>query len=150
MQRPEHDFALIHRALYPPSSSSEVKNAWSYTSIPQYPFMSRCSVKTQGQLYLNLPPSTCREDTHREDSISPTPASSPWRWRQHGPPKRWYPTTTLHGVTIQNTSTWNITAVKASKLEITVTYYSWRMRFCLLLSSSVVLGSVALYCITLA
>jgi len=21
-----------------------------------------------------------------------------WRWMQHGPPKRWYPTTTLHGV----------------------------------------------------
>jgi len=27
--------------------------------------------------------------------------SSPWRWRQHGPPKRWYPTTRLPGVTIQ-------------------------------------------------
>jgi hypothetical protein len=26
-------------------------------------------------------------------------ASQPWRWRQHGPLKRWYPTTTLHGVT---------------------------------------------------
>jgi hypothetical protein len=23
----------------------------------------------------------------------------PWRWRQQGPPKRWYLTTTLHGVT---------------------------------------------------
>jgi hypothetical protein len=32
--------------------------------------------------------------------------SSPWRWRQHGPPKRWYPTTTLHGVTTQKISTW--------------------------------------------
>jgi len=30
---------------------------------------------------------------------------SPWRWRQHGPPKR-YPTTTLHGVTNQKTSIW--------------------------------------------
>jgi hypothetical protein len=28
-------------------------------------------------------------------------ASQPRRWRQHGPPKRWYPTTTLHGVTTQ-------------------------------------------------
>jgi len=28
-----------------------------------------------------------------------------WRWRQHGPPKRRYPTTTLHDVTTQN-STW--------------------------------------------
>jgi hypothetical protein len=28
-------------------------------------------------------------------------ASQPRRWRQHGPPKRWYPTTILHGVTTQ-------------------------------------------------
>jgi len=26
----------------------------------------------------------------------------PWRWRQHGPLKCWYPTTTLHGITTQN------------------------------------------------
>jgi len=32
-------------------------------------------------------------------------------WRQHGPPKRRYPTTNLHGVTTQKTSTWNNTAV---------------------------------------
>jgi hypothetical protein len=37
-------------------------------------------------------------------------------WRQHGPPKRRYPPTTLNGVTTQKTSTWNIRAVKASKL----------------------------------
>jgi len=24
--------------------------------------------------------------------------TSPWRWRQHGPQKRWHPTTILHGV----------------------------------------------------
>jgi hypothetical protein len=41
---------------------------------------------------------------------------SPWRWRDHGPLKHWCPTTTLHGVTTQNTSTWNITAMKASRL----------------------------------
>jgi hypothetical protein len=39
-----------------------------------------------------------------------------WRWRQHGPLKRWYPTTTLHDVTTQKTSTWNITVVKISTL----------------------------------
>jgi hypothetical protein len=27
-----------------------------------------------------------------------------WRWRQHEPPKCWYPTTTLHGVTTQKTA----------------------------------------------
>jgi hypothetical protein len=42
--------------------------------------------------------------------------TSPWRWRQQGPPELWYPTTTLHIVTTQKISTWNITAVKASKL----------------------------------
>jgi hypothetical protein len=34
--------------------------------------------------------------------------------QQHGPPKRWYPTTTLHGVTTQKTANSNFTAVKTS------------------------------------
>jgi len=29
-----------------------------------------------------------------------------WRWRQHGLPKHWYPTTTLHDVISQKISTW--------------------------------------------
>jgi hypothetical protein len=37
--------------------------------------------------------------------VTPFPCCSPWRWRQHGRQKRWYPTTTLHGVTTQETST---------------------------------------------
>jgi len=45
-----------------------------------------------------------------------TPCSV-WRWRQHGPPKRWYPTTTPHGVKTQNTSIWIFTAMKTSKLS---------------------------------
>jgi hypothetical protein len=45
----------------------------------------------------------------------PVPAITPWRWRQHGHLKHWYPTTKLHGVTTQKSSTWNITAVKVSK-----------------------------------
>jgi len=32
--------------------------------------------------------------------------TSLWIWRHHGPPKRRYPTTTLHSVTTQKTSTW--------------------------------------------
>jgi len=32
--------------------------------------------------------------------------ASPWRWRHRRPPKRWYPTTTIHGVTTQKTWTW--------------------------------------------
>jgi hypothetical protein len=38
-------------ADHSPPSSAEVKNAWTYTSIPQYAFMEWCSVKAQGQLY---------------------------------------------------------------------------------------------------
>jgi hypothetical protein len=34
--------------------SAEVKNAWTYTSTPQYAFTAWCSVKAQGQLYLYL------------------------------------------------------------------------------------------------
>jgi len=37
-----------------------------------------------------------------------TAYTSPWRWRQYGPPKRWYPTTKLDGVTTQKTSTCNL------------------------------------------
>jgi hypothetical protein len=33
-------------ADHSPQSSTEVKNAWSYTSIPQYAFMAWCSVKS--------------------------------------------------------------------------------------------------------
>jgi len=39
-----------------------------------------------------------------------------WGWRHHGPPKRWYPTKTLHGVTAQKTSIRIFTAVKTSNL----------------------------------
>jgi len=42
---------------------------------------------------------------------------SGWRRKQHGRLKRRYPTTTLHGVTTQKPSTWNITAMKVTKLE---------------------------------
>jgi hypothetical protein len=30
--------------------------------------------------------------------------TSPWKWRQHSPQKRWYPTAKLHSVTTQKTS----------------------------------------------
>jgi hypothetical protein len=35
-------------------SSAKVKNAWSYTSTPQYAFIAWCLVKAQGELYLDL------------------------------------------------------------------------------------------------
>jgi hypothetical protein len=40
--------------------------------------------------------------------------TSPWRWRQHGPLKHWYPTTTLHSNTTQKTSTWILIGMKTS------------------------------------
>jgi len=39
VQRPGYE------ADHSPPSSVEVKNAWTYTSIPQYVFMARCLVK---------------------------------------------------------------------------------------------------------
>jgi len=39
-------------------------------------------------------------------ALFPAPFTSPYRWRQQGPLKWWYPTTTLHSVTTQKTSTW--------------------------------------------
>jgi hypothetical protein len=46
------------------------------------------------------------------------PITSHWRRRQHGPLTRWYPTTTLHGVTTQKTTTWNFIVVKG-KIDVT-------------------------------
>jgi hypothetical protein len=46
------------------------------------------------------------------------PTSSPWR--QHVPPKRWYPTITPHGVITHKTSTWIFTAVKTSNLTLKI------------------------------
>jgi hypothetical protein len=37
--------AAGHEADHSPPSSAEVKNAWIYTSTPQYVFMAWCSVK---------------------------------------------------------------------------------------------------------
>jgi hypothetical protein len=45
-------------ADHSPPSNTEVKNACSYTSTPQYVFMAWCLVKAQGQLYLYLLPLT--------------------------------------------------------------------------------------------
>jgi len=41
---------LSQNKSYITPSSAQVKNAWSYTSTPQYAFMVQCLVKAQGQL----------------------------------------------------------------------------------------------------
>jgi hypothetical protein len=42
------------KADHSPASSADVKNAWSYTSIPQYVFMAWCLVGTGTTLPLPL------------------------------------------------------------------------------------------------
>jgi hypothetical protein len=37
----------MHEADHSPPSGAEVKNAWSYTSTPQYAFIAWCSVKAK-------------------------------------------------------------------------------------------------------
>jgi hypothetical protein len=32
--------------------------------------------------------------------------ASPWRWKHHGHPKRWYPTATLYGITLKVVASW--------------------------------------------
>jgi len=47
----------------------------------------------------------------------PAPFTSPWRWRQHFPPKCWYPAATLcQSITTQKTLTWIFTTMKTSHL----------------------------------
>jgi hypothetical protein len=45
---------------------------------------------------------------------------TPWRWRQHGPPKRWYPTT-LHDITTQKTEDGGIMDIR--NVDILPQYY---------------------------
>jgi hypothetical protein len=66
------------------------KNAWSYTFTPQYTFMARCLVKHMDN-FTFLPFTKSSSGLWRRVVLS--------RWMQHGLLKRWYPTTTLHGVT---------------------------------------------------
>jgi hypothetical protein len=53
-------------ADYSPPSSAEVKNAWSYSSTPQYVFMAWCLVKHSGTYY-NI--NTNCERSERDKSV---------------------------------------------------------------------------------
>jgi hypothetical protein len=55
----------------------------------------------------------------------------PWRWRQHGSPKRWYPTILQHGITTQETSSWNTIALKAAELVLSSYVYFGTFSFTL-------------------
>jgi hypothetical protein len=60
-------------ADHSPLSSAEVKNAWIYTSTPQYAFMAWCSVNKKRSLGTNLPFTytftIMRNDLHKSASI---------------------------------------------------------------------------------
>jgi len=69
-------------------------------------------VKIQVEVFYVVMPCSVVVEYHRFRGLY-----CPWRWRQHGPPKRRYPTAVLHGVTIQKTKTQIFTAAKISNLE---------------------------------
>jgi hypothetical protein len=45
---------MVLLGLVSPPSCADVKNAWSYTSIPPYVFMTWCLVKYRGNFTFNL------------------------------------------------------------------------------------------------
>jgi hypothetical protein len=49
---------------------------------------------------------------------------TPWRWKYHESLKCLYPTTTLHGVTTQKTSTWIFTVSNEQKVQMRIFHYS--------------------------
>jgi hypothetical protein len=53
------------------------------------------------------------EAARSSETLVPQDSVTTWRWRQQSHPKRWYPTTSLHGVTILKTSTSNISSLKS-------------------------------------
>jgi hypothetical protein len=76
---------------------------WDITNITlDARFEVFAAVKIQGQVSWVMTPFS---DVVKDASVSEDRAAS-WRWRQDGPPKRCYSTTTLHGVTNKNNSTW--------------------------------------------
>jgi hypothetical protein len=50
-------------------------------------------------------------------------STSPWRWTQEGPPKRWYSTTILHGVRTQKISTLLFVSVRCVHVQSKRLFY---------------------------
>jgi hypothetical protein len=102
---------------------SETREEISLVGLPQFvmEFLQQLSggwvtQNSWGQGLLGCDALCGRISTFRRTVLPP----SSWHWsrKQQRPPKRRYPTTTLHGVTIQKTSTWILTAVRTSNASV--------------------------------
>jgi hypothetical protein len=81
------------------------------------------SIKVKGISWLNEHQSTFRGQSFRVMTLC-----SDVKMEADGPPKRWYPTATLHGVTTQKTVAQIFTAVECSNLTTTHEGVSKRFR----------------------
>jgi hypothetical protein len=58
-------------------------------------------------------------------------AMIPWRSRQLGPSKRWYPTTSLHSVTTRNTTTWTLYLNPLCVGLVISSFNIFQLKFCM-------------------
>jgi hypothetical protein len=95
-----------------PQSSSEVKNAWSYTLLPLYTFMAWCSVKAQ-KLYLLRAGWTWVRDPAVAGNLSHYPASVQNGSGPNQPPFQWIPGAPSLGVKRPGAWSWPLTSFNA-------------------------------------
>jgi len=108
--------------LETPDDGRSLKTQFAYVYLPVIACYEQCFYCHQHQKKVGPPPLAQVEIFATQNKVMrcgtvqcggyvPTfrktmlPLSSvvKWRWRQHGVPKRWYPTTTLHGATTKKT-----------------------------------------------
>jgi len=85
---------ILHSQVSHRNHENIKRNICIYKSQCEFWSSYRGDVSTRGFLGCDVGPTFQR---------SLLPPCSAWRWRQHGPLSRWYPTTALHGVTTQKT-----------------------------------------------
>jgi len=66
---------------------------------------------------VGIPPQHHTASQPRRRGLGTQHITSPWRWREHGPLKRRYPTSTPHDVTTQKAMTWDSTYHFTLKME---------------------------------